>query len=689
MFRHVMSLLRSEVSGSSALWYVEDISRYHRIQASPGFREAAEYCRDQLASAGLFAEVHEYPADGQANYWGMRSFQEWACDSARLETASGPHEILADFRACPISLIQRSSGTSPDGVTAEVVEIPSPEDPGSYAGLDLAGKIVFARGPQDRIRQLAGAKGAVGLVTDNMNESFGIRLRVDIPDARQYTSFWRVPQDPPFFGFVLSPRQGDLLRKKLAEKSGPVLLKATVQASFYPGHYQVVDACIKGTTDEEVWGVAHLCHPKPSANDNASGSGAVIEAARALEALMASGKLPRPRRTIRFLLVPEMTGTYCYLSANEHIIPRVVAALNLDMVGENQDLCRGPLIVEKPPRAASSFAGELLAKMMEELGDDVKNLGGTSSYALFKHVVTPFSGGSDHYILSDPTVGIPCPMLIQWPDMFYHTSEDTIDKVDPAMLARVASLTATYLYFVACAGRAEALYIAGLLAGDFEKDASRLAEARLGEALRPQGRGQGAEAKGDGERCSPMGRLAREIAFRHERRIADFGSLARLVAPGEKGGFHEAIARLAGEMQAYTSTTLARAKSLFETASSGSAACAPASCDTPVPGDPGHTCGPAEWEDRARQTVPVRVFRGPVDLRGHLEGLPADRREHWESFMQKSPSARRLGTYLLYWADSKRNLLEIADMTELETGMRDVESMVRYHELLKECGMVH
>ena len=689
MFRHVMSLLRSEVSGSSALWYVEDISRYHRIQASPGFREAAEYCREQLASAGLFAQVHEYPADGRADYWGMRSFQEWACDSARLETASGPHEILADFRACPISLIQRSSGTSPDGITAEVVEISNPEDPDSYAGLDLGGKIVFARGPQDRIRQLAAAKGAVGLVTDNMNESFGIRLRVDIPDARQYTSFWRMPQDPPFFGFVLSPRQGDLLRKRLAEKSGPVLLKATVQASFYPGHYQVVDACIKGTTDEEVWGVAHLCHPKPSANDNASGSGALIEAARALEALMASGRLPRPRRTIRFLLVPEMTGTYCYLSANEHVIPRVVAALNLDMVGENQDLCRGPLIVEKPPRAASSFAGELLAKMMEELGDDVKNLGGTSGYALFKHVVTPFSGGSDHYILSDPTVGVPCPMLIQWPDLFYHTSEDTIDKVDPAMLARVASLTATYLYFVACAGRAEALYIAGLLAGDFEKDAARLVESRLGEALRPQGLSPRGEARGAGRSLRPMDRLAREMAFRYERRVGDFDSLTRLVVPGEEGLFKETVARLAGEMQVYTSTALARARSLVETASCGSASCAPASCDTPAPGDTSQTGYPAEWEERARRTIPVRVFRGPVDLRGRLEGLPPDRRESWESFMQKNASARRLGTYLLYWADGKRNLLEIADVTELETGMRDVEGMVRYHELLKECGMVH
>jgi len=446
-----------------------------------------------------------------------------------------------------------------------------------------------------------------------------------------------------------------------------------------------------GSGDEEVWGVAHLCHPKPSANDNASDSGALIEAARALQALITAGKLERPHRTIRFLLVPEMTGTYCYLSANEHLIPRVVAALNLDMVGENQDLCRGPLIVEKPPRAVSSFAGELLARIMEELGDDVKNLAGTSGYALFKHTVSPFSGGSDHYILSDPTVGIPCPMLIQWPDMFYHTSEDTIDKVDPEMLARAASLTATYLYFVASAGLPEAAYIAGLLAGDFEKDVAHLAEVRLGEAL-GQDRSKPSDCAGKaiekGAPTGPLARLAREVEFRYRRRGADFGSIVRLVSAGEKDTFRQTIAGLTKGMQAFKGTLLARARSLAETASGRNAASMAATYDAPVPKDAGQTCGPAEWEEHARRIVPLRAFRGPVDLRGHMEGLPQDRREDWESFLQKTPSARRLSAYLQYWADGKRSLLEIAGMTELETGMRDLECTVRYYELLKECGLV-
>jgi len=144
-----------------------------------------------------------------------------------------------------------------------------------------------------------------------------------------------------------------------------------------------------------------------------------------------------------------MTGTFAYLAQNEERIPRILAGLNLDMVGEKQELCQGPLVVEYPPQAAKSFVGDLMANVLEAVTEEAKNLSGGSSYALFKYAVTPFSGGSDHYVLSDPTVGIPSPMLIQWPDKFYHTSADTLDKVDPQMLYRVGCMSGTYAYLLA------------------------------------------------------------------------------------------------------------------------------------------------------------------------------------------------------------------------------------------------
>ena len=147
-----------------------------------------------------------------------------------------------------------------------------------------------------------------------------------------------------------------------------------------------------------------------------------------------------------------MTGSYAYLARHEAEISQMIAGLNLDMVGADQSQTGSVMLLERPPDAASSFVPDLLEKLREELSHEAKTHTGMSSFPLYRYATTPFSGGSDHYIFSDPTVGVPMAMIIQWPDKFYHTSADTLEKVDPVSLARSGSLAAAYAYFVAQAG---------------------------------------------------------------------------------------------------------------------------------------------------------------------------------------------------------------------------------------------
>jgi aminopeptidase-like protein len=132
-----------------------------------------------------------------------------------------------------------------------------------------------------------------------------------------------------------------LIKQREREGKPPVKVRAKVTSRFWDGELNVVSAVIRGQTDEEVVVVAHLCHPQWSANDNASGAATVLEVARTLQGLISEGRLDKPHRGIRFLLVPEISGTQAYLASNEDQIPRMIAGLNLDMVGENQDLCGG------------------------------------------------------------------------------------------------------------------------------------------------------------------------------------------------------------------------------------------------------------------------------------------------------------------------------------------------------------
>jgi len=669
MFKKSFEAVREEFSGQAAKGYVIDIARYHRMQASPGFRQAAHYCLERLREAGVQAEILTFPADEKTQYWSARMFQEWEATEATLHLLEPEDERrkLADFRDCPISLIQRSA---PFEGEAEVVLLEDGEEEAEYEGLDLRDKVVLTKGDLDRVRQLAVEKrGAVGIISDGMRETPPVRARMDLPDALQYTSFWWTGQEKKCFGFVLSPREGEklrgLIKKRVQDGQPPVKVRARVVSRLYDGEIEVVSALIPGGMDQEVVIIAHLCHPRPSANDNASGSAAALEIARTLQKLVDEGRLAPPRRGIRFLWVPEMTGTYAYLATHEDEIERLVAGINLDMVGQNQELCGSSFLIECPSQALPSFAPPLLERLREELLGEISAFGGTGSYALFRYAVTPFSGGSDHYILSDPSVEVPTPMIIQWPDKFYHTSQDTPDKVDPAMLSRVGSLAATYAYFLANAGQGEATWLGYEMVARFKRDIVRIVQEKVTEATHLSLEEEGADKLGE-----TIARLRKKAAYLLEREQQALASLRRLASEIAVEGWQEEVAEFARQ-------ELARGEAAIRVCVSERDWAEPAERERD------------EWEEKAAAVVPRRLYRGPTSLRPYLNQLSEEERERWWQMRKERKRVfYTLPTLAEYWSNGKLSLLEIADLIELETGQRDVELLVEYFQMLGKLNLV-
>ena len=208
-------LIRAAYRGDMAHRHVTAISGFHRIQASPGYRAAAQYVAGQLAEAGLQVSVLGYQADGATRFWTSPSFLEWSCDAATLHLlpaeAGGGSALLCDFSATPISLIQRSIPVEGE---FEVVALGGKGgiEPADYAGLDVAGKVVLTNRRAARVARLAVRQfGAAGILFDGMEA--GGRTELDLPDALQYTSFWWAGEtEPDAWGFVISPRQGKTLR---------------------------------------------------------------------------------------------------------------------------------------------------------------------------------------------------------------------------------------------------------------------------------------------------------------------------------------------------------------------------------------------------------------------------------------------------------------------------------------------
>ncbi|WP_202800557.1 hypothetical protein, partial [Limnohabitans sp. Rim47] len=114
--------------------------------------------------------------------------------------------------------------------------------------------------------------GARGIIFDGMRPVPGRNLE-EMKDARQYTSFWWSGDEKRTFGFVISPALGKRLRDQI-RAGKQVKVECEVEAQFLDQPLKVLHARIPGKTDENLLMVAHICHPYPSVNDNASGAGA-------------------------------------------------------------------------------------------------------------------------------------------------------------------------------------------------------------------------------------------------------------------------------------------------------------------------------------------------------------------------------------------------------------------------------
>ncbi|MCM3766071.1 DUF4910 domain-containing protein [Neobacillus niacini] len=636
MFTSWKKVLEEEMSGRQAFRYAERIAQYHRIQASPGYRQAAQEVVSLLKRDGVEAELVSYPAQFGERFLSHRSFQEWSCEQAELWIESPVRKRLARFTEEEISVVQRSISTPDGGLVAELIVIENAEEESSYEGLDLEGKLALVRGNQFIIHMLAVEKyKCAGLIFDNLSEFPPIRTRMDMPDTRQYTSYWwHTEEEVKSFGFVVSPRIGEELRQ--LAKQQKVQLKAFVRAHLEDGHFENIEYFIPGKIDKEILLVSHLCHPYPGGKDNASGPGTLMEVMRTLTRLIKEGNLPQPELGIRFLLMPEMTGTAAYFHQHPDRIPNTIAALNLDMVGADQKIGGGPLCVEQPPMAIPTFVDQFAYKLVEELANNIETFSGTTNYSTVNYVSTRFSGGSDHYIISDPTIGIPCPMLIQWPDKYYHTSSDSTNHLDENMMKLVGGAAALYSYGLANGEEGDWLDYATNHIGQIGANLHKAREFVLKSKLSTEA-------------------LSFYVSYEDE-------ALGQLVSYAKLRQF-KSLVEYIGQKKELISK---HADLIFELVEKEGAII-----------ESGDVLG-EKWLN----AVYRRTYQAPVRMGDEIKDLPFEDRYHWLKEVEGNVPMG-YADFLFYWMDGKRTVREILTLTQYETGLYYPEYT---QELLKFCS---
>jgi hypothetical protein len=443
----IRDAILNEYSGEQAVLHVQLLSaNRHRTPEEYGNKYMeSEYISAEARRFGLSdVQVELFPAS-----------DEWDAEEADLWLVQPVTRKIASVNQVPTAL---AKGSTSSDVEAEVVYVGAGRE-ADYANKDVTGKIVLGNSGVGQIFNLAvnqkGAAGALGTGSAGVSaNSAGYTL-----DQLGWTSV-TARTEKGGFGWVLSLRQMIELQG-YADRGQKIVMRSHVKTKRYPAKMNVVSAAIPGSDPAagELMIVAHAFETiaTPGANDNCAGVGTTMEIARTLSRLIRDKVLPQPKRTIRFLWVPEISGTRAYLFKHPDVADRLIVAMNYDMPGSDLEKTDSYLRMKMTPDSVPSYLNDLIANLLQFV-DQTEIRTQTGNNAPFNYRLVPFIAASDHAVFL--SAGIPAMQFNHWPDNFYHSSADTIAMTDPTETKRIGFVGAASFYYIATAGAAEAKALA-------------------------------------------------------------------------------------------------------------------------------------------------------------------------------------------------------------------------------------
>ena len=469
-----IAVIAGETSGISAKRNLDTITLYHRTRASSQYRQAAEHVLSRLQAYGFEnAEILEYAADGKTMFGTQKSRLAWEVEFAELWELDGTGQRVkrhGSWEAMPLSVAQDSVSGN---VTAALVDIGAGRSDADYAGKDLAGRLVLTSSQPEAVAERAvGELGAAGIISYAPNQKTAWWKEDDRLVRWGHLDGFR---ETKTFAFMISLGAARRLQARLASGE-EIVFDAEIRAFLRKGQYALTTAVIPGTDpavgSEEIVFSCHLDHPRPGANDNASGCVSILESARTLKRLIDLGTLPPPRRSLRFIWPAEIEGSIIYLSYLDDT-SHIKANIHLDMVGGGAET-KSVFRISGGPMSLPTF----IADVGHEIGHFVNDQ--TERYASGEDVPFPLVSaegsknpqlalmegidlGSDHQVFNEGSFGIPGIYLHDWPDRYIHTNFDSAANIDPTKLKRAAFIAALQGWYLANFGADDVAPVLALL----------------------------------------------------------------------------------------------------------------------------------------------------------------------------------------------------------------------------------
>ncbi len=685
-----------EASGETAWNTIAEINAFNRQRFGEEF--AGNFLETQVVARKLksygFADVDIVTYPGGPAWVAVRG-ELWETKPGRQKWAS-----INDL------LPMLASGSANADVTAELAWV-GRGTAKEIADAALEGKIAVTEGALMMAYGPAMAKGAAGVISISMSRPYfdplqmpwtGIMSRRRPGGARPGGQPGQPPVPPagapaeqaaaappaPGFAFQLNAREGDILKRRLLANE-KITVRAQVQTKMETADLENVVATIPGTDPAagEIILSAHLFegNQKQGANDNISGSATILEAARVLNTLIADGRLPKPRRTVRFIWGPEFAGIGEWVRTHREIMARTLCNINMDMVGEWLSKNKSYFCLMRTTYGNPHYINDVMENYYRYVGEGnrerIQNRAGASGVAVrivaptgadepFAYSIETHYGASDHEVFNDWAVRVPGIMMIAWPDQWYHTSGDVADKADPTQLKRAAIIGAAGAYTVAAADPDAASAIAAEIASN--------ATRRLGHQLAVALEALNAAKAETFDEDSRYAKGILEAAVLNEKE-----TLATVLelAPGA-AALSADVARLSKSVEAVGAANLAALEARR-------AAVARRLGVKPAP------LVPTELEKRAARLVPRPTAKvseaGYREYQSALSAVAADARLKFP-VAGKGLSLSNQGELQLL-VNGKRSALDIQKMLDAQHERRStLQAVLNYLEILKLAGLV-
>jgi len=389
------------------------LSGYHRVRGSRDYTKSMHAVIDYLLRGGLPEErfkIFSYPADGVTRTGNTLSTLAWEPIYGELWLEDPERVFITSTAVTKVSLVSGSGSTEGWETLPLVI----------YDGKgDYSKKAVLANDDPAKVFQNAVVEGGARcLILCHMRKAFE-EIGRSLDSLPEMTNFLTIPHDRESanrntVAFSVSKEKFDLLSERVKRSSSLVRFRAETRLT--EGDLEILQIDATGFNEgPEVLLTAHLCHPSPGADDNASGAALAAEIAKVLN----DSGFPY---SVKVALVPEYLGSvpYALQLKNESRLP--VCTINFDMVGADQDKTGSTFILSKVPPYLPQRWGRTLAYNIE------RNMPSSSGYPLKRFGEIPFMAGSDHCVFT--TLGIPSPFMGHLPDRYYHSDFDTPRMMD-------------------------------------------------------------------------------------------------------------------------------------------------------------------------------------------------------------------------------------------------------------------